>query len=110
VEAAKISEELRARIATLIAADRIVAFIKGSAMMPACGFSATALATLKAAGAGKIKTHNVLADQELREGLKVFSGWPTIPQIFIDGQLVGGADIITELHQRGELAEMVKGA
>jgi monothiol glutaredoxin len=103
-----ISDDLRARITAMITADRIVVFMKGSQMMPMCGFSATALATLKAAGAEKIKTHNVLADQELREGLKVFSGWPTIPQVFIDGQLVGGADIVTELHNRGELATLIK--
>jgi monothiol glutaredoxin len=98
---------LRQRLQDMVSAARVVVFMKGSAMMPMCGFSAKALATLKAAGAGKIATHNVLADADVREGIKAFTGWPTIPQVFIDGKFVGGCDIVAELHERGELAPLL---
>jgi monothiol glutaredoxin len=104
-----ISDELKQKIDAMVHAKRIVVFMKGSQMMPACGFSAQALSVLKAAGAKDIATHNVLADAELRQGIKEYSSWPTIPQVFIDGKLVGGSDIVKELHDRGELAPMIAG-
>jgi len=104
-----ISDELKAKIDGMVRAKRIVVFMKGSAMMPACGFSASALATLRAAGAKEIATHDVLRDPDLRQGIKEYSSWPTIPQIFIDGKLIGGSDIVRELHERGELAPLVAG-
>ena len=86
--------------------NKIVLFMKGSPQSPQCGFSANA--------AGLLRTYNrpfhhvnVLADPEVREGVKKLTAWPTIPQIFIDGEFVGGADILTELHNSGELKEML---
>jgi monothiol glutaredoxin len=106
-----LSDELKSKIDGMVHAKRIVVFMKGSAMMPACGFSASALATLKAAGANpkEIATHDVLRDPDLRQGIKDYSSWPTIPQVFIDGKLIGGSDIVRELHERGELAPLVAG-
>lgn len=101
------TEELKARFDELVRKKRVVVFMKGSSMMPMCGYSAQALATLKAAGATEIATHDVLRDPDVRAGIKEYSGWPTIPQIFIDGQLVGGSDIVQELHDKGELATML---
>jgi monothiol glutaredoxin len=101
------TDELRAKIDAMVAAKRVVVFMKGSSMMPMCGFSASALATLRAAGAKDLATHDVLKDPALREGIKEYSGWPTIPQVFVDGKLVGGCDIVKELHERGELAPLV---
>ena len=103
------TDELRARIDAMVAQKRVVLFMKGSAMMPMCGFSASALQTLRAAGAKEIATVDVLKDPELRDGIKEYSGWPTIPQIFVDGKLVGGCDIVKEMHQSGELAALVAG-
>ena len=104
-----ISDELKTKIDGLVRAKRIVVFMKGSQMMPACGFSASALATLKAAGAKEISTFDVLRDPDVRQGIKEYSSWPTIPQVFIDGKLIGGSDILKELHERGELAPLVTG-
>lgn len=101
------TDALKARLDELVRAKRVVVFMKGSSLMPMCGFSAQALATLRAAGATEIATHDVLRDPEIRQGIKEYSGWPTIPQIFIDGQLVGGSDIVKELHDKGELQTML---
>ncbi|MBI3892237.1 MAG: Grx4 family monothiol glutaredoxin, partial [Candidatus Wallbacteria bacterium] len=81
--------------------------MKGTAMAPMCGFSAQVAGIFQSLN---VKFHdvNVLADPEIREGIKEYTSWPTIPQIFIDGKFVGGCDILTELHQKGELAKMVK--
>ena len=93
---------LRARIEAVLAAHPVVLFLKGSPDAPQCGFSAKAVGALDAAGAtyGHV---NVLADPEIREGIKVFGDWPTIPQLYIHGELVGGADIITQMAASGEL-------
>jgi monothiol glutaredoxin len=105
-----VTDELRARIDEMVRAKRVVVFMKGSAMMPLCGFSSSALATLRAAGAREIATFDVLRDPELREGIKEYASWPTIPQVFIDGKLVGGCDIVREMHERGELAPLIAGS
>jgi monothiol glutaredoxin len=104
------TDELRKRIEGLLAQKRVVLFMKGSAMMPACGFSARALQTLKAAGAKEIATVDVLRDPELREGIKEYSSWPTIPQAYVGGQFVGGSDILVEMHAKNELAPLIAGA
>ena len=93
---------LRARIEAVLAAHPVVLFLKGSPDAPQCGFSAKAVGALDAAGAtyGHV---NVLADPEIREGIKIFGDWPTIPQLYIHGELVGGADIITQMAASGEL-------
>jgi monothiol glutaredoxin len=100
------NDELRARIEKTISQERIMLFMKGSPSMPQCGFSATVVQILKQVGA-PFGSQNILADQELREGLKQFSSWPTFPQLYVDGKLVGGCDIVRELHARGELAPLL---
>jgi monothiol glutaredoxin len=83
--------------------------MKGSPSMPQCGFSAAVVGVLKEIGA-PFGSVNILADPELREGLKQYSNWPTYPQLYVDGKLVGGCDIVREMHKRGELAPLVKPA
>ena len=100
------TEELRKRIADTIARGRVMLFMKGNPAMPQCGFSAAVVGILKQTGV-PFESYNILADQELREGLKDYSRWPTYPQLYLDGKLVGGCDIVRELHGRGELATML---
>jgi monothiol glutaredoxin len=104
------NSETKQRIEETIKSERVVIFMKGTEHMPMCGFSASAVRTLKAAGVAKMLTVNVLRDPEVREGIKEFSNWPTIPQVYIDGKFIGGADIIRDLMENGELETMVKGA
>ena len=101
------NDELRKRIDDMVRAKRVVLFMKGSSMMPMCGFSASALTTLRQAGAKEIATFDVLKDAELRSGIKEYSSWPTVPQVYIDGKFVGGSDILKEMHDRGELAPLL---
>jgi monothiol glutaredoxin len=100
------NDELSARIQKTIAQQRIMLFMKGSPAMPQCGFSAAVVQILKQLNV-PFGSHNILADPELREGLKQHSNWPTFPQLYLDGKLVGGCDIVKELHARGELATML---
>ena len=102
------TEQLRQRIADTIAKDRVMLFMKGNPSMPQCGFSAAVVGVLKEVGA-QYGSYNILADPELREGLKEYSSWPTYPQLYVDGKLVGGADIVRDLHGKGELAKLVAG-
>lgn len=104
------NEEMKKRIDDLVQGHRVVLFMKGSPLMPMCGFSASAIQTLRAAGATDVASVNVLEDPEIRQGIKDYTNWPTIPQIFIDGKFVGGCDILRDLHDRGELAPMIKGS
>jgi monothiol glutaredoxin len=101
------TDELKTRIQTTLASNRIMLFMKGNPSMPQCGFSAAVVGILKEVGVpyGSV---NILADQELREGLKEHSRWPTYPQLYVDGQLVGGCDIVREMHAKGELAAVLK--
>jgi monothiol glutaredoxin len=101
-----VNEELRQRIADTIAKDRVMLFMKGNPQMPQCGFSAAVVGVLKEVGA-PFGSFNILADPELREGLKEYSSWPTYPQLYVDGKLVGGADIVRDLHAKGELAKLL---
>ncbi len=103
------NEELKKRIDEAIASHRVVIFMKGTPHFPMCGFSRAAVETLQAAGATEVAAFNVLADPELREGIKVYSNWPTIPQVYIDGKFIGGSDIVREMHERGELASLIRG-
>ena len=100
------SPELRQRIADTINRDRVMLFMKGNPAMPQCGFSATVVGILKEVGV-PFGSFNILADQEMREGLKEYSSWPTFPQLYVDGKLIGGADIVRDLHAKGELAKLV---
>ena len=97
---------LRSRIDTLLQSNRVVLFMKGQPGMPQCGFSAKAIGVLD--GLGIDYAHvNVLADQEIREGIKAYGDWPTIPQLYVDGELIGGSDIIVQMADSGELSSML---
>ena len=102
-----LSQQLRQDIETEIKNNPIVIYMKGTADQPMCGFSGRSVQILKSYNL-PIKDHNVLADETLRQGIKEFSDWPTIPQIFIKGQFIGGCDVLTEMHENGELAQMLK--
>ena len=102
------TDALKTRIAETISSNRIMLFMKGNPSMPQCGFSAAVVGILKEVGV-PFGSYNILADQELREGLKEYSSWPTYPQLYVDGQLVGGCDIVREMHAKGELAPLLKG-
>lgn len=97
---------LRARIESLLQANRVVLFMKGQPSMPQCGFSAKAAGALDSLGAEYAHV-NVLADSEIREGIKAYGDWPTIPQLYVDGELVGGSDIIEQMTNSGELATLL---
>ncbi len=79
--------------------------MKGTAQFPMCGFSGRAIQILKACGVSDLKTVNVLEDEEIRQGIKSYSDWPTIPQLYVNGEFVGGSDIKTEMYQAGELQQ-----
>lgn len=99
--------ELKTQIETLLGSSKVVLFMKGNAEMPQCGFSANSVAILKNLGVS-FNTFNILNDPEIRQGLKDYSNWPTFPQLYIKGQLIGGNDIITEMYKNGELQEFLK--
>ena len=105
----QLDDSLKQRIEKTIANDRVMLFMKGNPAMPQCGFSATVVQILKQVGV-PFGTYNILADAELREGLKQYSNWPTYPQLYLDGKLVGGCDIVREMHASGELATLLRGA
>ena len=94
------------RIQTLVNDNRVLLFMKGTKHFPQCGFSMRAVNIVNALGV-PFETVDVLADMEIRQGIKEFSAWPTIPQLYIDGQFVGGSDICWELYQNGELEKLV---
>ena len=86
----------------------VVLFMKGTGQFPQCGFSSKAVQLLQSAGAPNVVTVNVLEDEELRQAIKEYSNWPTIPQLYINGEFIGGSDIMTEMHANGELQELLK--
>ncbi|HEY8085705.1 MAG TPA: Grx4 family monothiol glutaredoxin [Methylophilaceae bacterium] len=86
----------------------VVLYMKGTPQFPQCGFSGAAIQMLQACGVKNAVTVNVLADAEIREGIKTYSNWPTIPQLYIKGEFVGGADIMREMFQRGELQKLLE--
>ena len=86
----------------------MVLFMKGNAQFPMCGFSGRAIQILKACGVNDLTTVNVLEDEEIRQGIKEYSNWPTIPQVYINGEFIGGSDILMQMHQAGELKEMIQ--
>jgi monothiol glutaredoxin len=99
--------DVQQRIDSIVKGGRVVLFMKGTAQFPQCGFSGRAIQVLKAAGATEIKTVNVLEDDEIRQGIKDYANWPTIPQLYVDGEFVGGSDIMMEMYQSGELQQMI---
>ena len=99
--------EVKARIDKLVNDNKIMVFMKGSKLMPQCGFSNNVVQIINTLGV-PYETCDILADPEIRQGIKEYSSWPTIPQIYIDGEFVGGSDIAIELYQSGELQQMVE--
>ena len=95
------------RINQVVKGNRVVLFMKGDAQFPMCGFSGRAVQVLKACGVDDLKTVNVLEDEDIRQGIKQYANWPTIPQLYVDGEFVGGSDIMTEMYQSGELQQML---
>ncbi len=97
---------IQERIQSEISATPVMLYMKGDAMFPQCGFSARVVQILSHLKV-PFKTANVLEDAELREGIKAFSNWPTVPQLFVSGEFVGGCDIVTEMYQSGELETLL---
>ena len=100
------------QIDSLVKQNPVVLFMKGTASFPQCGFSGRAVQILKACGVDSkaIKTVNVLDEPEIREAIKTYSNWPTIPQLYVKGEFVGGSDIMREMYDSGELQQMLKDA
>lgn len=99
--------ETKARLDELVNSSKIFVFMKGNKLMPQCGFSNNVVQILNVLGV-PFETFDVLADPEVRGGIKEYSNWPTIPQVYINGEFVGGSDILIELYQSGELLQMVE--
>jgi monothiol glutaredoxin len=99
--------ETQQRIEKILTENKVVLFMKGTPQFPMCGFSARASAILADLGA-QFHSVNILEDQELREGIKVYGNWPTIPQLYINKQLIGGSDIMMEMYETGELEKALK--
>ncbi len=99
--------DVQAFIQETVTNNPVVLFMKGSAQFPQCGFSGRAIQILKNCGVTKLVTVNVLEDEEVRQGIKTFSNWPTIPQLYVKGEFVGGSDIMTEMDQSGELKKIL---
>ena len=87
--------------------DRVVLYMKGTPQFPQCGFSATATEILRRCGIDDFASYDILRDETLRQGIKEFSNWPTIPQLYVDGEFVGGCDIMREMYQSGELQQIL---
>lgn len=98
--------ELKQKIQSMVDSQRVVLFMKGNKMFPQCGFSARVVQILKETGT-EFKDYNVLTDPAVREGIKQYSEWPTIPQLYVAGQFIGGCDIVSELHEKGELQQLL---
>lgn len=100
--------DVHKRIDDLVKGNDVVLFMKGTSQFPMCGFSGRAIQILKACGATNVKTFNVLDDEEIRQGIKGYANWPTIPQLYVKGEFVGGSDIMAEMHEAGELQALLK--
>ncbi len=95
------------RIREQVTSNPVVLYMKGTPQMPMCGFSATATEILRRCGVEDFLAVNVLADEEIRQGIKSFANWPTIPQLYVNGEFVGGCDIMREMYQSGELQQVL---
>ncbi len=95
------------RIEKDISENDVVLYMKGSKQIPQCGFSATVVQVLDRVGVKDFKDINVLSDAEIREGIKQFTNWPTIPQLYVKGEFIGGCDIVREMYESGELKELL---
>ena len=103
--------DVQQRIDDLVKGNRVVLFMKGNAQFPQCGFSGRAVQILKACGVDTkaLKTVNVLEDDGIRQGIKEYSNWPTIPQLYVKGEFIGGSDIMMEMYESGELQKTISG-
>jgi monothiol glutaredoxin len=101
--------DVQTRIDQLVKSNDVVLFMKGTASFPQCGFSGRAIQILKASGVEPkaVKTVNVLEDDEIRQGIKTYSNWPTIPQLYVKGEFIGGSDIMMEMYESGELQQVL---
>ncbi|HSC23569.1 MAG TPA: Grx4 family monothiol glutaredoxin [Casimicrobiaceae bacterium] len=99
--------DIRDTIKNQVTQNRVVLYMKGTPQFPQCGFSATAAEILRRCGVADYASFNVLQDDELRQGIKDYSNWPTVPQLFVDGEFVGGCDIMREMYQSGELQQLL---
>ena len=95
------------RIKQTVTGSPVVLFMKGTPTFPQCGFSAKAIQLLKMSGVSEVTTINVLEDAEVRQGIKEYANWPTIPQLYVNGEFVGGSDIMMEMYESGELQQML---
>jgi monothiol glutaredoxin len=102
----KMSDAVNAKIDTMVTSNDVVLFMKGTPLFPQCGFSSKAVAILEHLGVG-FESVDVLQDMEIRQGIKEFSDWPTIPQLYVKGEFVGGSDIMMEMYEAGELGELM---
>ena len=100
--------DTKERIKQQVTSAPVVLYMKGTPQMPQCGFSALAVQVLNACGVQDFATVNVLADAEIRQGIKEYANWPTIPQLYINGEFVGGSDIMREMYQSGELQKLLE--
>ena len=103
------TDDTQARIDALVKQNPVVLFMKGSPLFPQCGFSSRAIAILDHLDA-KYESVDVLQDQGIRQGIKAYSDWPTIPQLYVNGEFVGGSDIMMEMYESGELAQLFEGS
>ena len=99
--------DVQQRIDSIVKGGHVVLFMKGTAQFPQCGFSGKAIQVLKACGVSQINTVNVLEDNDIRQGIKDYANWPNIPQLYVDGEFVGGSDIMMEMYQSGELQQLL---
>jgi monothiol glutaredoxin len=101
------STDIQQRIKEQVTTHPVVLYMKGSPQFPQCGFSANAVRILNALGVKELFTVDVLQDPEIRQGVKDYANWPTVPQLYIKGEFVGGSDIMTEMYQSGELKQLL---
>ena len=97
--------DVQQRIGDLVKGNRVVLFMKGTPQFPQCGFSGRAIQVMKACGVTDLTTVNVLDDEDIRQGIKDYASWPTIPQLYVNGEFVGGSDIMMEMYEAGELQQ-----
>ncbi|HEX7689299.1 MAG TPA: Grx4 family monothiol glutaredoxin [Burkholderiaceae bacterium] len=103
-------DDVQKRIDDLVKNNTVVLFMKGTAQFPMCGFSGRAIQILKACNVKELKTFNVLEDEGVRQGIKEYANWPTIPQLYVKGEFVGGSDIMMEMYESGELQPLLAAA
>ncbi|MBY0577621.1 MAG: Grx4 family monothiol glutaredoxin [Burkholderiales bacterium] len=100
--------DIQDTIRNQVTSNHVVLYMKGTPQFPQCGFSANAVSILQRCGVNEFFSVDVLADPDIRQGIKEFANWPTIPQLYVDGEFIGGSDIMVELFQSGELQGMLK--